>query len=642
MSEYLEGRFGRELTALAPLIHERTDGNPLFVVAVVEELIRRGQVKSTDRGWAMSAPADRLDLTAPEGLLEMVATQFRNLSPDERSILETASVVGVSFVPATIARSLGRDAEEVDEVAQRLARAHLFLDGAATNTSRGPTARYGFAHALHHQAIYEQIPPLRRQRLHLSVAEALESGAGERVGEIAPELSVHFEQGGDELRAAKYLSICVTRAQQRQAPSEAIACAELGLDLLARLPDSTERRERELELRLLLGVSLCLTRGYSSEVVRDNYERARVLCTKEGHARQLFEIVHAVWYAQMTASRLDDAWASIDELARIAEGKTALDFRLRVDLARGRTEYWTGHFGVAARILTQFLDTNTSQPIEPHTQIYGIAPVMAAYGQGSHALWFAGRPDQARTWARCGLAGAEASREPFALASALVHSSFLELLCGNQEAAAAFAERALRVSSDHGVATFAPMSRFLAAAGRAAQGGSEAAFAAMLSALVEHREVVGLLVTDILLGLLVAAYARAERWEEGLTKVEEGLELSASLREHVFAAELWRIKGELLLGKAQTAGRRTAEARALVDAARPCIERALAIARSQEARSLELRGAMSLVRLLGHSDGSHEAREELRSLLASFTEGRDTQDVRDAAALLGEAPRQRS
>ena len=102
-----------------------------------------------------------------------------------------------------MARALGRDAEDVESTAQHLARAHLFLNIAGGAEDRGLATRYEFTHALHHQAIYEQIPTLRRQRLHLTIAETLESTAGERVAEIAPELSVHFERGGDPLRAAK-------------------------------------------------------------------------------------------------------------------------------------------------------------------------------------------------------------------------------------------------------------------------------------------------------------------------------------------------------------------------------------------------------------------------------------------------------
>jgi len=225
--DYLHARFGHEIQNLAPLIHRRTDGNPLFVVAIVEELIRRGQLAPADGGWVMAVTTDRLKLGVPEDLREMVTAQFQSLSADERFVLEAASVVGATFTPSTVARALGRDAEDVEALSQRMARAHLFLNVAGNAEERGLATRYDFSHALHHQVIYEQIPLLRRQRLHLAVGEALESTAGERLAEIASELSVHFEQGGDSLRAAKYLGMCVARAQQRQAPHEAIACADL-------------------------------------------------------------------------------------------------------------------------------------------------------------------------------------------------------------------------------------------------------------------------------------------------------------------------------------------------------------------------------------------------------------------------------
>jgi predicted ATPase len=279
---YLLSRFGAAAQHLAPLIHRRTDGNPLFVVAIVEELIRRGQLALTDGRWVMTVTADHLDLALPEELLELVTAQLQSLGADERAVLEAASVAGVTFAPRIVARALGRDAEDVEAVAQHLARAHLFVTLAGRAENGGLTARYDFTHALHQRAIYEEIPPLRRQRLHLTIAEALESTSAERLAEIAPELSVHFERGGDLLRAAKYLGMCVTRAQQRLASHEAIAFAELALRLLERVPDTPQRQQRELELRLLLGVSLHLTRGYSSPAVRTNYERARTLCENVG------------------------------------------------------------------------------------------------------------------------------------------------------------------------------------------------------------------------------------------------------------------------------------------------------------------------------------------------------------------------
>jgi adenylate cyclase len=628
------GRFGDEIPDLAPLIHQRTDGNPLFVVAVVEELIRRGQLAATDAGWAMSVAAARLQVAVPEDLLEMINAQFESLIPDDRAVLEAASVVGVNFVPSAVARALGRDAEDVERAAQHLARAHLFLNVAGGVEDRGPAARYEFTHALHHQAIYEQIPALRRQRLHLSVGEALESTAGERLAEIAPELSVHFERGDDPRRAAKYLSICATRAQDRLAPQEVIVCAELALRLLERVPDEPERHQRELELRLLLGVSLHLTRGYSAPAVKANYERARTLCEAVGDPRQLFEIIHAVWYAQIVASKVDEAQETAHELARIAARQPAPEFRLRAELALGRCEFWQGHFTLAARRFTRFLEDVRRQPMEIRDQTYGVDPVVAAHGMGSLALWFLGHLDQAHALARDGIAYAEASRRPHSLASALIHATILESICGHAEAAARHGARSAQVSADHAVANFGPMSRVFTGAARAMRGDVPGGLAEMLPALEEHRAVVGPHITDVMLAFIAAAYGQAQQWDAGLQQVEAGIALTEDTPEHVYAAELWRVKGELLLGKARTATKRTAAIDSLADAAQQCFRRALKIARSQEARSLELRSAMSLVRLSRWRGGSPRARTLLRSLVASFTEGFDTKDLQDAQTLL--------
>jgi len=226
--------------------------------------------------------------------------------------------------------------------------------------------------------------------------------------------------------------------------------------------------------------------------VRDNYARARTLCEDEANARQLFEIIHAVWYAQMARFEFDAARESVAELARIAHQQSVREFRLRVELARGRMEFWSGHVVTAARISTQFLEDVARQPLEIRPQTPGLHPVVAAYAENSLALWFLGHPDQARAQARKGIAYAEESRQPFGLASALAHSMFLEFLCGNAEGAARLAARTASVCADHAVSTFGPMSRFFAGAALAAQGDVEGGLSEMLlPALAEYREVVG-------------------------------------------------------------------------------------------------------------------------------------------------------
>jgi predicted ATPase/DNA-binding winged helix-turn-helix (wHTH) protein len=210
LREYLHRRFGALTRDLASLIHERTDGNPLFVVAIVEELIRRGQLTNTDRGWVVDVDVDRADLAVPDDLTEMVTVQFRGLGSDERTVLEAASVAGVIFAPWTVAQAVGRDVEAIEAIAQQLVRSHLFLTVAGRAGDRASARLYEFSHAVHQQVIYEQVTDGARRRLHQAIGKALESACGDRLAEIAPELSVHFERSHDHARAIKYFGLCIS------------------------------------------------------------------------------------------------------------------------------------------------------------------------------------------------------------------------------------------------------------------------------------------------------------------------------------------------------------------------------------------------------------------------------------------------
>lgn len=637
--EYLLARFGAEWPSVTQLIHERSEGNPLFMVAIVDELIRRGQLTHTETRWTLDPPASQQDLAVPDDVLEMIAEQFQRLPDDERSMLEAASVAGVDFEADTVARALERDTEEIEVLAERMARSRLFLNVVRRADGRETARRYEFPHALHHQVIYRGLPDHRRRRLHQTIGEILESTAGERTPEIASELSIHFEHSGDLVRAVKYLSVCVARAEQRFAPKQAVDFAAHALGLIQRLPDTSQRNQQELELRLLLGIPLSRTQGYAATAVRENYDRARALCEAGGNVRQLFEIVHAVWYWQLGGAEADGARQSVDELARIAERLDGPWYPWRAELARGRTELWNGRFRLAVPILRQCIADITNKNIETKAQTYGVDPTLAAFMQYAVGLWFIGNPDQSRAHARRALAHAENGRRPFELASALCHAALIELFCGDTTVAGGLATRAAEVCADNDVADFLPASRFLAGAALVERGSVDTGLPLLLQGLAEQRKVAGRFASDIILASIATAYGRAGQWDEALRCVDEGIELCETNLERVYTAELWRIKGELLYGRARTATTAKHKSPRVVDAADQCFQRALEIARHQEARSLELRSAMSLVRLAPTPERMRDALKVLRAVYASFSEGFDTRDLRDAKALLNELPR---
>jgi DNA-binding winged helix-turn-helix (wHTH) protein/tetratricopeptide (TPR) repeat protein len=641
--DYLRSRFGAEIQDLAPLIHDRSDGNPLFVVALTEELIRRGWLTESNGRWMMGAAGDRALLAVPIDLQETITLQFQGLDASEQAILEAASVVGVTFAPQLVAEVLGRDGEDVENVCRHRLQSHLLLKVGGdpnVNVSRP----FEFTHALHRQVIYDQIDEIRCQRLHRRIGEALESAHGEHAAEFAAELSVHFERSGDHERSLSYLGACAAQAQRRFAHREAIAYVEHALGLLERLPDSPQHRKHELQLRLLLGVSLNVTRGYASPELRRNAERTRTLCEAVGDTHQLFEILHVLWYAQFVGAEPDEMERSLDHMTRIAADLGTPELRLRVHQARGRTHFWRGQFTAAVEVLEPLVEDIEGAAIGFPALTYGVDAVVAVRMQAGLGRWFLGFPDQARLHVRTGLAYAEQCGQPFDRASALTQSALLELLCGNAEDGASLAAQDAAVCKDNDVAFFLPLSRFLCGAALVQQGRVRRGLSEMLEGLAEQRAVSGAFFCDIILAFIAAAYGRAGKWDEGLRRADEGIELIQTSLECVYAAELWRIKGELLLkaplhgpkSRSQRVGRvsKSAVRSPQSSEAEGCLRHALEIAREQRARSLELRAALSLARLQQARGAQDQARAILEPIYAAFTEGVDTKDLVDARALL--------
>lgn len=630
---YLHLRFGLRDPDLTRAIRERTDGNPLFIVMVVDQLVRQGDLRRVGDRWVAATPAQR---AVPDDLREVIAQQLRNVGGAELPVLEAASVAGIRFDPLLLARALARDQEAVEAACDRLAQSHLFLQKVATPSAPAGAA-YEFTHALQQQVIYDQIPELRRRRLHRAIGTELESAQGADAAAHAPELSAHYESAGLLTQAVEHLQRCVARAQQRGAHRQAAAYVEHALRLLERLPAGADRQRRELALRLLFGVSLNIIHGYVAPEVLANLDRARALCEAAGDDRQLFEIVSAIWYVQL-GGRADDAHRSLELLAGIADRVDVPEIRRRVALSRGRTAFWNGQFPAAVAMLGGFVDEVRGE--ERRTGVvYGVAPMVAAYMQRGLGLWFIGCPDQARAHMRAGLEFAAEQAGPFDVASSYCQAALLELLQRDEPAAARYAEQCLAVCRDRDIGFFQSIAAFVAAATLDAPAPQR--LAALRSAFDAHRARIGTFLSGLMQSSIAATYARLGKLDSALRAIDEGIASTRDCLERVTEAELWRLRGEMLMGKALRRQAARARPDRLLSTARQSFTRALDIAAAQGARALLLRTRTSLAR---HAEGGSqrtEALAELARLYDAFTEGFDTPDLIDARALLDRPPDRR-
>jgi DNA-binding winged helix-turn-helix (wHTH) protein/tetratricopeptide (TPR) repeat protein len=644
VQSYLYRRFPQAVfpKALAGLIHAHTDGNPLFMVAVIDQLIARGWLVATDPGWALTVSLETLRLEVPDELREMIRFQFQGMGPADCSLLEAASVSGTTFTAGEIAQAIDGEQLVVERECEHLVRTHRFLrlaDDEAMPWERG-ARQYAFIHALHQRVIYEEIPAERRRRLHLSIAEVLERAPDDLRARNTFRLAAHFERGGDALRAITYLVASAARAQERFAPREAITCLEAALKLTEHLSDARQRRQREIYVRIPLISALNLVYGYASDEVRENCERTCALCEQNGSLPELYEVLYALWYSQQVRAEKGTTRKTTERLLKIAEQLGSEERSLRAASTRGRTALFEANYKETCDTLQALTAAWEKGARASSARVYGLDPLVAAYAFRGMGLWFLGYPDSARRNYRKAVSLAETAKLPFTIAAAHVHAAFIELLCGNAAETFRLADRALALTTEHAFPFWGSLAKSLKGWAQMRLGNTAVGYEEVCAGITLLESNGAKLTKPVLLALLAEGSLHLGKLREALVNVNEGLYLTQTTLDRFYEPELWRLKGELLLARSKYRRKtaRSANHNFQAKEAEQCFQRALNIARERSARSLELRAAMSLARLeqIGKQGRRDEARTTLADIYGWFTEGFDTADLKDAKALLDE------
>ena len=279
---YLADRCGQTVLPqrLAGLIHQRTDGNPLFMVGVVDALAGAELLADSGQGWSPQDIEAAVTGSLTGSLQGFIERQIERLDTEERAVLEAASVAGVEFAVSTVAAGLEKDEEDVEEVCARLAARQQFLrDESGMEWPNGTLGtRYRFIHAVYQEVFYAGLPRRRRTRLHQRVGEHLEACHSDRTTEAAAELASHFERGDDLLRAVSYYRQAGENALRRHGYQEASTQCRRGLALLKKLPPGLMRDQHEIGLCLTLGPALIATKGHAALELEQVYLHARTLC----------------------------------------------------------------------------------------------------------------------------------------------------------------------------------------------------------------------------------------------------------------------------------------------------------------------------------------------------------------------------
>jgi predicted ATPase len=575
----------------------------------------------------------------------MIEQRVGQVSSTERAVLEVASVAGAQFSAAAVAAGVETTVEAVEEQCAELVRREQFLraSGVAEWPDGTVATRYSFVHALHQDVLYQRLTARQRQRLHQQVGEREELAYGDRAGEIAAELAVHFERGRDYRRAIQYLQQAGETAARRSAYQEAIALLTKGLGLLKTLPDTPECLQQELMLQLALSSALAVAKGYASPEVERAWMRARELCQQVGETAQSFRVLRGLWQVAFIRAQFQTTRERAEQLLTLALSEQDQTLLLQAHLALGTTLFKMGEFAPAREQLGQCLALYHSGRHRLGAFFHPDDLEVASLCYAAWVLWYLGYSDQALQRGREALTLAQELSCPFSLAFALNGATHLHLYRREGQAAQERAEALIALASEHGFPFWAAVGTMLRGAALTVQGQVEEGMAQMRQSMAAHRATGAEEGRPSQLSRLAWAYGQINQVKEGLAMVAEAVATVHITGERINEAELYRLKGELTLQKFQLSGfefQVLPNPQSLAPSpqaeAEECFLKAIDIARKQQAKSLELRASMSLARLWQQQGKQKEAHQLLAEIYSWFTEGFDTKDLQEAKALLEE------
>jgi predicted ATPase len=493
-----------------------------------------------------------------------------------------------------------------------------------------PQATYLFKHALIQEAAYQSLLRSTRQYYHQRAARVLAEQFPE-TAETHPEIIAHhYTEAGFNAPAVPYWHLAGQRAIERSAHVEAVAHLTRGLDVLMTLPDTPARARQELALRLTLGTSLSVTKGWPDAGVGEAYSRAQKLYQQIGETAQLFPVLWGLWHFHFVRAELHIARELGEQLLTLAQQHQEPVYFLGAHFMLGGALTDQGVFAPALVHWEQTFALYDRQQHHALTSLFGADPGVFSLSFASHALWLSGYPQQALSRSRQALKLAQDLSHPFSLALAHCYAAMLHQFRREPRSVQQQAEAAMALCLEHGFTYYLAWATIMRGWALTAQGTDRAnedamaqlrqGFADLLATGAGIRE-------TYYRALLAEAEGCGGKGQAGQQLLAEAFAAVQRTAERYWEAELYRLQGDLLAQKATRPQPEGAEASFL---------RALEVARSQQAKSLELRAVVSLGRLWQEQGKRAEAGELLAPIYGWFTEGFDTADLQDAKALLEE------
>ena len=598
-------------------ILDRTDGVPLFVEELTKTILESQHLRTAgdrfmleDMGASPAIPS-----TLQDSLMARLSMS------GARQVAQIGAVIGREFSYRLLAAASDESELQLRQALKKLTRSELAFERGTV-----PESTYVFKHALVQDVAYQSLLRDARQRYHLRIAEALEEQWPATV-EASPELLArHHNLGNAPGKAVGYWLCAAQRAISHSAHAEAVHHVEKGLTALARTPDGDGRRRQELTLQTTLGTALRAVRGYAAPEVERAYSRAYELSRSAGDSQQAFQVLWGLTLHHFVSARVGTAFEYAQKLYDLGVSSGDDDLLVEANIALGMTRFHLGDLVTAREHLGRALASYDPARRDLHTLRYGQDPEVFCLSYDAWALWLLGYPDQALGSVEKVVALSRGSGNPYNRVFALNFAARVHQARREADAAKLVSEEMVALSREHGFAYYVAQGTFRRGWALTVSGKAEEGIAQLREGLEGLQATGTELARPGLLQQLAQCYRHTGQMEEAIQAIDEALALVVAGGTQVGAAEMHRLKGELLLA---SAGRNRARAR-------ESFRRAVAIARAQHARSFELRSLASQLRLARGQADEPRLRRALASCYEWFTEGQDTQDLREAQQLITE------
>jgi predicted ATPase len=608
----------------AAVIHRRTEGHPLFVADLLRDLRRRHLVVQADGRWVLAADLTALEGELPQSVRSLLQRKMDALDAADRRLLGAASVQGVDFDSAVLASVMQDDPADVEDRLERIERDHAlvrFVDE-WEYPDRTLTLRYRFAHHVYHQGFFDALRATRRATLSRSIAENLVQRLGRRAADHGADLALLFETARDNMRAAEYFALAARSASRLYAHEEAIHLAARGLDLLLREPDSPARARIELDLQMAYALAVKTGRGYAVPEAGRAYARSRELCRQVDDPSRVIPVLVGMSAHHLVSGEITTSRDVALEMLQLFERLRDPHLQMIGEWSLGAALFHLSALQPAHQHLSRALELYDPVVHRPRVWETGMEPGVFCRSELSRTLVLLGFPDQGLACVLRAVADARAIDHPQPLAFALLFEIMIHLARRSPSGVLRAFDELSTICNAHGIAQelqwAVPLrGRALIELGETAEGLRE-----IEEGLAAHTLTRSALMRPYYLVLLAGALLRCDRLDAARRALDEAAVVAAETGQHAYDAEHYRIEGVIFSRQGHT------------EQAEAAYRQALAIARAQGARWLELRAARALADFLVAFDRAREAKALLAPVVAEMKEGQDTRDYVYADALL--------